>query len=525
MKAYTQIINSLAFQLTSLGLLTALSRLPFKLDLLNSYDAINYALAITQFDVRHSQPQSPGYLLYILIARGINWFVDSPLKALYFESLIFSALAVLAIFLAGREIYNHQVGLIAALFLATNAFFWCFSVIPTPYTGDFFASALIGWLSYRMWKIRDLMTCLITTICLGLIAGYRLQTLIFLFPIFLFGLWQFRSKPAFVVLNLLICFGIGGVFLIATIMLSGGRGEYFNSLGNTVPLFKNAYYFTRFMLYFPRYYNNLYLTATYLFRAMGELLCVMVLIGFVYLPYNIRFWKNKELTYLFLWIIPTILVYFLIWPGNPGTILVCTPPLFILAAYGMHRLLQLPKLKPYMISIFLFILGAQIIIFTLSPVKKFSDNYREFDNWNGIKERVDQIKDRISLVQQSPVEGTLIVAYDIRHIQYYLPQYLGFSFPTFKKENPELVSNVLISKDGKLSGKENVLMNTLLPTDIRRLILFDVSPSDAKVDAKITVEYNQNGHSIYILYISPYDCLDWTSESITVDKCSKQIID
>jgi hypothetical protein len=519
MKTLARIYKNQAILLSCLGILTLASRLPFKPDLLISYDAINYALAISHFDVRLSQPQPPGYLLYILIARGINLFVNNPLITLYLESAIFSALAVVAIFLAGREIYNQNVGLFAALFLMTNVFFWYFSVVPAPYTGDFFASAWIGWLCFRLWKTHSVRIGILTAICIGLVAGYRPQTLFLLLPLFIYASWGLRSRPIVLGTSWMLCLGIASLFFIATIMVSGGEGEYFNSLGNVVPIFKNTNYFTRIMLYLPRYAINVKFTITYLVRSMGELLCILSLIGFLFLPNKLRFWRNQEIMILLLWVIPTCLVYILIWPGNAGTILVCTPPIFILAAFGMDRLMQLYRLRPIAISAYLSILVVQTLIFTSFPVYPFGRAYRYFENWNFVQARIGYYQDRFALVKQLPIQGTLIFATDIRHMQYYLPEYQAFSFPQFQKNDPSQISAILISQDGDLKWRTSVTMQALLPANLRRVVLFDLSPLVAKVDPERLTVKSQNGNSILVLDVSPGECPDWNEEGLSVITC------
>jgi hypothetical protein len=521
MKTLTRMYQNQAILLTCLGILTLASRLPFRPDILINFDAINYSLAISHYDVRLSQPQAPGYLLYILIARGINQFVNNPLNTLYLESAIFSALAVVAIYLAGREIYNQRVGVFAAVFLATNVFFWYYSVIPAPYTGDFFLSVVIGWLCYRLLKTQSTWSGLLTAVCLGLAAGYRPQTFFLLLPLFLHVLWCIRSKPIVSGVSLMVCFCLASIFFVIPIMISGGKEEYLNSVGDTVPIFKNTYYFTRIMLYLPRYANNLRMIFTYMVRSMGELLCVLTLVGFLFRPNKLRFWKDQRLIFLFLWVIPTWMAYFLIWPGNPGTILVCTPPIFILAAFGMDQLIQSARLRPLAMTVFIGILVAQTMTFTIFPIYPLGNGYRYFENWNSIKFQIARYKDRISLVKQLPVDGTLIYAIDIRHLQYYLPEYKALSFPQFQKNDSSQIASILLSQNGSLLQKGGLTMQELLPANIYRVVLFDISPLDTKADPALFAVHSQNGHNILVLNILPGECPDWTADGLTLIKCRK----
>ena len=76
--------------------LVVLSRLPFHTQGVESFDAVNYMLAIDHFDMRLGQPQPPGYILYILIARVANALTGDPHRALLLVSQVFSGAAVVA---------------------------------------------------------------------------------------------------------------------------------------------------------------------------------------------------------------------------------------------------------------------------------------------------------------------------------------------------------------------------------------------------------------------------------------------
>src|SRR5437763_174957 len=51
-----------------LGVLTSLSRFPFRSHYLFSWDSANFALALDQYNVTFHQPQPPGYPLYVASA-------------------------------------------------------------------------------------------------------------------------------------------------------------------------------------------------------------------------------------------------------------------------------------------------------------------------------------------------------------------------------------------------------------------------------------------------------------------------
>ena len=51
----------------ALSLLTVLSRLPYRARMLYNWDAVQFALALGEYDVVKHQPHPPGYILYVAL--------------------------------------------------------------------------------------------------------------------------------------------------------------------------------------------------------------------------------------------------------------------------------------------------------------------------------------------------------------------------------------------------------------------------------------------------------------------------
>lgn len=221
-----------------LGIGSVLSRWPFQATLLDSYDAVNYALALDHFDVRLGQPHAPGYPLYILLGRAFNLIFQDHLAALVWLSAVFSGLAVIATYLAGREMFGRRVGVIAALLLATSTLFWYLGEAAAPYTIDLFASALFGWLCYRLARSPGRAIVWISAVTLGLAGAFRLQTLVFLLPLFLYAL---RNRSWKMVAGAVGTVGlVFGAFFGPAVMVSGGPSAFVRSMRATVPIFRST---------------------------------------------------------------------------------------------------------------------------------------------------------------------------------------------------------------------------------------------------------------------------------------------
>jgi len=57
-------------------------RVPFRSHYLHSWDSANYALAMERIDIATHRPHPPGYVGYVMAARGLDAFLRDPNAAL-----------------------------------------------------------------------------------------------------------------------------------------------------------------------------------------------------------------------------------------------------------------------------------------------------------------------------------------------------------------------------------------------------------------------------------------------------------
>ena len=496
------------------GLGTVLSRVPFQATLLSNHDAINYALALDHFDMRLHQPHPPGYLLYTLLGRGLNLIFHDHLTALVWFSMIFSGLAVVALYLVGREMFSRRVGAIAALSLAASPTFWMLGEISTPYTADLFASAMAGWLCYRMLNTSERATVYAAALGVGLAGAFRMQTMIFTFPLFLYALHRRPWKT--IVGAVVLAGGVFGLFFIPAVVISGGLWTFVRSMRVTVPIFWSKKT-TVSSAKASRYVKNAETILRYNFRVMGELLMPLALLGYVTRANRVLFWRNPKLRFLVIWIVPTWIVYLLIWPGNLGTILVCMAPPFVLAALGLDWIIQRPRYEYAMgWALCLGILAWGVAAFTILPQQPFGKRYRYFDNRISITSTNAYHRAKLDLVSELPVEGTIVYANAFRHLQYYLPAYRAFSFPLLRRSDPSVVKSAVSLENGNMETWTNIATTSLVPPDTERIVFLDLPLDLALVDHALVQEREKNGQTIYIISLPPGQQAQWTLDGLTL---------
>jgi hypothetical protein len=108
--------------------------LPYLPSSLEDLDSINFALGIQRFDVAQHRPHPPGYPLFILIAKTVNWLVASEIVALALMSVVAGALGVLVIAALFRRAQARDESpvwpLVATAVTVTSPLYWFTAVRP-----------------------------------------------------------------------------------------------------------------------------------------------------------------------------------------------------------------------------------------------------------------------------------------------------------------------------------------------------------------------------------------------------------
>jgi 4-amino-4-deoxy-L-arabinose transferase-like glycosyltransferase len=491
-----------------LGIVTWLSRLPFHPRWLDSYDAVNYVLAVRHFDVRLHQTQPPGYFLYIVGVRVVNLLVGDPARALFLFSGLASGIAVIAMYLAGREMLGRRAGLAAAILLGTSSIFWYQSEIASPYTGEVALSVFIGWLAYRARKSGRTTDLLLTALLLGISGAYRPQTLVFLAPLLLYALWA-RSWKLWIISGLIVAVSAGVLFWPA-IEGSGGLSEYqeavFDLKGDVVTGHQVRYGSRRYLGYVITTLKNTGL-------AVGELGIVLVLLGVV--RQLIRRQVNL-LLFLALWLVPAWMVFFLLYPGNIGTILVCTPPFFLLAGSSFEALPAMRGRRVQVLAL-VAVTGWHIILFAWLPRFPLGERYRAVHNASTIRWVDAYVEDLLALVDEFPVEGTLVMVHsNWRHLQYYRSEYMTYSRVYYSPDRPDEIRYILEFHRGRQRKLHHVAAEDLVPLGTQRILLLETPPERLSASAPWLQEHSRHGISVFSMATPADQQAIWTPDGVVL---------
>ncbi len=223
--------------LTGLGTLAIAMRMPWVSRVLHNHDAVNYALALNEYDVSKFQPHAPGVPLYVVFAKLVTLLVQNTNLALVAVSILGSLLAAVVAFLFAERWFGTVAAVVFALGLSTSPLFWFFGEVASPYTVGVAISLIIAAGCYDILQGGRPLSFYGTALLLGLSGGIRPDIPLFLTPLWLFTSVRGLRRPRAIPVGfLLIALGTLA-WLLPTIWLSGGPASYLSATQRQASLF------------------------------------------------------------------------------------------------------------------------------------------------------------------------------------------------------------------------------------------------------------------------------------------------
>jgi hypothetical protein len=306
-----------------LAALTLASRWPYRARMLYNWDAVQFALALREFDIAKHQPHPPGYLLYVGLGRLANRWVGDPALAYVGLAMLWSAATTFLVYWLARRLYDRATAVAAASLLAVSPLFWFYGSVGLTYAGEAFGAALVGWCAWGAMAGRARHLYL-GALALGLMGGMRQSVLVLIFP-----LWLGSAALGAHTRGRLLTAGavlVGAVlgWLLPMVWLTGGLEAYIRV---STELYGS--------IVLPTSVLGGSLDVTF---AQARYLVESVIVGlgplalaFVALPAcaRRRGWGRPE-WFLLAWIAPAAVFYTLVHFGQAGYVLTFLPALVIL---------------------------------------------------------------------------------------------------------------------------------------------------------------------------------------------------
>ena len=220
-------INRQKLDLLLLVSAVGVSRFAFRSHDLYDLDSVNFGLAIGRFDPRVYQPHPPGYFLYILLGRLLNFLVHDANLALVLLSIAASCGVIVMIYKMALDWFGPREARFSSLLFLFSPLAWFHGIVALTYSVEAFFSALLGYLSWRM-ECGSLGLIVPAGVILGISAGVRQSSVLFLGPMFLFSLRRAPLKRQFEgVVSVALTVSL---WFFPMIWASGGFRTYFGAL-------------------------------------------------------------------------------------------------------------------------------------------------------------------------------------------------------------------------------------------------------------------------------------------------------
>ncbi|MDD2485857.1 MAG: DUF2723 domain-containing protein [bacterium] len=402
-----------------LFILTLIMRGPFISTFLYHWDSVQFAMGMLQYNVALHQPHPPGYILYVALGWIFKQIIGEANLSLTSISLLFSALFTVALFYLGRRIYSRKVGLVAAVLALFSPSIWFHGEVALSYILEAFMVTIIAWLAYGVTP-GDKRRLLCLTLILGLTAGIRQNTGLFLLPLWVWSLWRTaftggRLKSKMIMINVLLLAAVTAVWAIPMIRLSGGLAAYLQSMSFVLHYGGVVRGISVIERGFSALQRNLLFQGSYIFFSLH--IGIVFLFGGLFLFLISRNYSRHNFVFYLLWILPSVLFYTLIHVNRPGHIFTYLPALLLLTAIAILRLSDWLGNKR-------IILFTMLMLYCLAGAGLFFLGRQEtsLPSLRRSEARLERACDYV--MRKTEPAGTLILAKEsYRHAQYYLGNY------------------------------------------------------------------------------------------------------
>lgn len=447
-------------ELPSLIAAAALTRIACRSHVLYDLDSVNFALGMRRFDTAVHQPHPPGYFLYVCLARLVNILFHNENTALVAISIAASCGCAAMIYVLARRWFGSQAGTFAGLIFLVSPLAWFHGVVALTYMAEAFFSALGGWLCWRIYS-GERAIVLPAALVLGIGAGIRPSSLLFLSPLFFYSLWRLSRndilKGTGALLGVLLC------WFAPMVYETGGLFTYLWSLG----------WLWRHVAARHTVLNSAFTTS--IVRLCGIIMIYVFCFGSAVLIVPRAFHLRSQIPpdlkrFTYVWVSPALLFFTFVFLKliNSGYLLVIFPPACIwLAFWASDWYVEGCWPKSWKMGAAAVLSILNITMFLDAPAYWSYRSIRQFET--------ELAEVCVTIQRISPPETTLLVGFDshflgYRHAGYYLPNYTTVEFPAVSL--PEGKRTFVMQQ------RDTQLLARLDTSAYKRFILFPLPSGD-----------------------------------------------
>jgi 4-amino-4-deoxy-L-arabinose transferase-like glycosyltransferase len=323
---------------TFLGVVTALSRLPFIANRLWEWDSVLYARALEHgFHVDDvlpgSRPHPPGYIFYVASAAVAKAFGLDSDHALVAVSVVASGVAVAALYLLCRRFGSRWLAILFSTSFAASPLVWLHGDVAMPYILLATLTTVLV-LAFRLARGGSARRVVATSVLFGSLAGFRQDLILFLLPLWLWMLVPASGRTRLIALGAM---GAGCLlWFVPSAYLSDGPGQYvLRSVRQLAGLSGTSANLERSIAV------NAVLVGYSLAWALLILLVVLVVLGLaraLAAARGLRRTTGGEGLFFGLWLVPPLVFDLFVHIGEWGFVLSLVPGLYVMLVWIVEPL-------------------------------------------------------------------------------------------------------------------------------------------------------------------------------------------
>jgi hypothetical protein len=439
----------------------AVTRFAFRSHYLYDLDSVNFALAMQRFDPRVHQPHPPGYFLYVCFGRWLNVIFHDANLALVVLSILASCGAAVVIYKMTLDWFGPTAAQFAGIFFLFSPLAWFHGIVALTYIVEAFFS---GFLGYLCWHINCGRAGFIlpAAVLMGVSAGVRPSSLVFLAPLFLFSLRNATPKRRWMGLAALLLTLIA--WSVPMIAASGGVNVYFGALASLWRMVPSK----------ETVFNSS--PANSIARAFTIIFIYLLTFGVTSLaPFGALASTTpadpRKKNFTFVWIGPALCFFtfgYLRFVNSGYLLLLCAPACLWLGLWASKWYETSAWRRSLKLAVVGVCVAANVLIFVASPLYCSYLQVRRFEtDLEGITTAFPQV---------GSTRDTMILSFDshfngFRHAGYYLPNYLTVEYPeAHLKEGPRIFS---------MYERDTHLVTALPGAPYTRFVLFPLPDGDS----------------------------------------------
>jgi hypothetical protein len=466
-----------------------LLRLPFRAHFPVNWDAVQLALGTQSFNLHNHQPHPPGYIGLIGLGRLMNHITHDPILSLTLISIVAGALVPALFYRFSRGWLHPRFALLTAILIGVSPLVWYYSEVALSYAAELAAGMAFMLVMHRSIRRPALRDLLLATLLLSLLGSLRQSAMVFLVPVWLFGVWHYPWRERIVAGSVM-----GSITLLwagPLIWLSGGPSAYMRESraladligGQTSILSMN--------------FDGLKMNAWYVGVGLLSGLHVgLLVIGIALLAGHrpLRLLSKQDRRLFTIWSLPALLTFLLGHTGQLGYVLLLLPPLFLILGLSIEELAKSPArlTRQLATSSSLTIATISVLVFAMLPGLAYSwaqPDPGEKESWFARHARQYDLptsdshwSSLVDLAHRFDPDHTVILTTvggprasgSFRHASYLLPEYRVYGLGT---DMSGTFGTLFVAEDGQsnysVEGLHNARPWLRIDRDARWVIIPD----------------------------------------------------